>query len=66
MARMNLESRKKIRFLERKLLKLLLDKNDSPQRKRYIKKRIYGETPPKENPTSIRKKLVKSILRVKI
>ena len=35
------------RKLEKELLQALLDPNDSIKRKRYIKKRIYGETTPK-------------------
>ena len=35
--------KKKIRILEKKLMNALIDHQDSDQRKRYVKRLIYGE-----------------------
>ncbi len=51
------KQKKVVRTLEKKLLGTLLDPPDSDQRRRYIKRWIYGEGIPPEIPKSFRERL---------
>ena len=53
------EKNKKARSLERNLMNALLDAPDGEQRRRYIKKWIYGEVDKLESPKSFRKRIRK-------
>ena len=49
----------KVRSLERNLMKALVDPPDGEQRRRYVKKWIYGEVGKLESPKSFRERIRK-------
>ncbi len=53
--------KKKIRTLEKGLLKTLLDPPDSEARRRYVKKWLYGELKPAHQHKTIREKLKETL-----
>ena len=48
---------KKIRSLEKGLMNALVDPPDSDQRRRYVKRWIYGEGRASQSPKSIRQRI---------
>ena len=54
--------KKVVRSLEKGLMKALVDPPDGDQRRRYVKKWIYGELKPSRSPKSIRQR-IKEVLR---
>ena len=54
-------AKNKARSLEKNLMQALVDPPDGDQRRRYVKKWIYGEVPKSESPKSLGQRIKEAL-----